>query len=95
MRKLFIYLILKTAQLRCIFFNWWFYVREGFESANKTIKYGKHHVFEKGSFESFVEDIDNIIKYNWTQAESPMRNFQVKMAQSCKNALDSWHKLSS
>lgn len=95
MRKIFIYLFLKTAHLRCIFFNWWFYVREGFENANKTIKCGKHHVFEKRAFESFVEDIDNIVKYNWTQTISPMRRFQIKIAQSCKNALDSWHKLSS
>lgn len=95
MRKIFIYLILKTAHLRCIFFNWWFYVREGFESANKTIKCGKYHVFQKRAFESFVEDIDNIVKYNWTQTTSPMRRFQIKMALSCKNALDSWHKLSS
>ena len=95
MRKLFIYLFLKTAQLRCIFFNWWFYVREGFENANKTIKCGKHHVFEKDEFESFVRDIDNIVKYNWIQTISPTRRFKIKIAQSCKNALDSWHKLSS
>lgn len=98
MRKLFIYLTLKIAYLRNLGFTYWYYVKEGFENANKTVFGGKrhrHNPFRKYYFDSYIDSLYTLLKYDFGPGKFTLGQHNWKLAQSYKNAVYNWHKSSS